>query len=452
MTSLLLLAALAQSPAQAPQDVPQFGAGIQRTMTLLATSTPQKRNTVKILFYGQSITKQDWWKAVAADLRSRFPNADLIIANRAIGGFSANFLRRTLELDLIPFYPDLVIFHDYGGDIDYEWIIREIRSRTTAEIAIQTDHLTWWPDKEENPAQRKAKLWHDKHSFEWLPEIAAKYKCELMEIRKPWEEYLRTNGLAPKDLLTDSVHLNDRGNSLLAELVKRHLRYDSKMGDGAWRDLTRDAEANWENGRIELDFEGNRVDLIPSRDDQTPYARARILIDGRKPSEFPELTAFTRPSDTAGADWPFVIHLAAQKPLVIEDWVLKVLEADDKAEKIRFEVRGSVTGPDGTGVSTERFVSKSGRVVIEPGDWHAARARDYSKLPMPAGYEVHWRVVPLFADLYVRAKADDSTKENAVTVAQGLAPGKHKLELIQEGVTAPEFSAIRIYRPPVAVQ
>jgi hypothetical protein len=44
-------------------------------MTLLATSTPAKRNRVRILFYGQSITQQDWSKRVADDLRRRFPHA-----------------------------------------------------------------------------------------------------------------------------------------------------------------------------------------------------------------------------------------------------------------------------------------------------------------------------------------------------------------------------------------
>ena len=38
------------------------GAGVQRTLTLLATSTQERRNTVRILFYGQSITEQEWWK------------------------------------------------------------------------------------------------------------------------------------------------------------------------------------------------------------------------------------------------------------------------------------------------------------------------------------------------------------------------------------------------------
>ena len=84
-------------------------------MRLLATSTPQKRNTVRVLFYGQSITEQRWWQAVADDLRSRFPDANLVIENRALGGFASQMLVKTAETDLYPFYPDLLIFQVYGG-------------------------------------------------------------------------------------------------------------------------------------------------------------------------------------------------------------------------------------------------------------------------------------------------------------------------------------------------
>ena len=38
----------------------RFGANVQRTMTLLAGSTPQRRNHVRILVYGQSISEGIW--------------------------------------------------------------------------------------------------------------------------------------------------------------------------------------------------------------------------------------------------------------------------------------------------------------------------------------------------------------------------------------------------------
>ena len=131
-------------PPPAPiENKATFGARIQRTMGLLATSTPTDRRQVRILFYGQSITEQDWWKDVVKDLRQRFPNADLIWENRALGGFSAPILIRPSEHDLYPFYPDLLIFHVYGGGEDYEAIIANVRRRTASEILLHSDHIDW---------------------------------------------------------------------------------------------------------------------------------------------------------------------------------------------------------------------------------------------------------------------------------------------------------------------
>ena len=135
----------AYQPPPPPPDLASLGAKIQRTMTLLATSTPQKRHRLRILFYGQSVTRNPWWKTVADDLRKRFPHADLEIENRALGGYSAPVLIHTAEYDLYPFYPDLLVFHVYGGvkGGEQEEIFRRVRQRTTSEILLWTSHFRW---------------------------------------------------------------------------------------------------------------------------------------------------------------------------------------------------------------------------------------------------------------------------------------------------------------------
>jgi hypothetical protein len=134
---------------------------VQRTMTLLAKSTPQKRNAAKVLFYGRSITRQD-----------------------------------------------------------------------------QRDHITWLPEEGAPPDQDRVKreAWHDRHSFERL-----------------------------RDPLSDSVHLDSRGSLLLAELVKPHLRYDPAIPRESWEGLVSDYKPEWKDGRLLLEFEGNRADLITAR-------------------------------------------------------------------------------------------------------------------------------------------------------------------------------------------
>jgi len=399
-------------------DSPAFGTGVQRTMALLAGSTREKRNRVKVLFYGQSITEQDWWKLVAEDLRKRFPSADLVIENRAVGGFASQLLSRLAEHDIPAFYPDLVIFHVYGAHDKYEEILKLIRSRTTAEILIQRDHVTKWPV--EKPEQKDPMWWDHMMNDVFLPDYAKKYACGLADVRGQWLAYLKANALEPKALLKDDVHLNDHGCFVMAEIVKRYL----VLKPALLTDETKDAVRTFPLGKDgKLELEGNRVDLVGGK-------ASKVLIDGKTPAESPECIAFTRTSLSQSFWGPALLRVSSAKPRVLEDWTLKVSEVDEKAEHIRFTVTGSVTGSDGEGVSSERFESKSGRVVIEPGDWWIKNIQTMTKKAIPPGFEVKWKAT-LLGD------------EAAGTVVQGLPNGRHVLELVgAEGV-----QAIRVYRP-----
>ena len=174
-------ASAAETPSYPPTKFPDtsgWGKSIQRTMRLLATSTAEQRNTVRILFYGQSITEQKWAKRVEEDLRRRFPHANFTCENRALGGFASQMLVKTAEADLYPFQPDLLIFHVYGAHDKYEDIIRRTRERTTAEILMQNDHVTKPADFTEETDAAKlppaGKHWDAFMNHNWLPSLAKK--------------------------------------------------------------------------------------------------------------------------------------------------------------------------------------------------------------------------------------------------------------------------------------
>ncbi|HTE19657.1 MAG TPA: GDSL-type esterase/lipase family protein, partial [Armatimonadota bacterium] len=246
---------------QVPADADVLGRGIQRTMTLLATSTPQRRNRVRILFYGQSITEQDWSKQVTAKLKERFPHADLEVENRAIGGFASQLLVRPSVHDVAPFYPDLMIFHVYGGNKEYEEIIATTRSRTTAEVLMQTDHVTKWPVVPADPNGDKGLWWDHMMNDVFLPQIAAKYDCGLLDVRTGWLKHLLKEKLEPAALLSDGVHLNDKGNALMAELVGRYLVHRPDLPDTKWKQTVRTYpvgdDLRMRNGKLSLRFSGN---------------------------------------------------------------------------------------------------------------------------------------------------------------------------------------------------
>lgn len=429
---------------QSPKDASQLGVGIQRTMTLLATSTPAHRNHVRVLFYGQSITEQVWSKQVAEDLRKRFPNADLEIENRAIGGFAAQRLIWPAEHDLYPWYPDLVIFHVFGANQQYEQIIKSIRSRTTAEVLMQTDRLgNKWPQEQPDEKADKGLWWDYLMNHRFLPDIARKYGCALCDVRNPWLDYLRANHYEPAQLLLkDGAHLNAQGNFLLAQLTQRYLVYRPDLPNTDWKDLTHSYPGNWTDGKLKVEFEGNRVDLIANA--ASAGETARILIDGRKPSEFPGAYRITRPQP---GPWTplFLSRVDHDTPLVLEDWTLKVSNVSPDGKKWDFSVSGSLTGPDGAGHSDQIFKSDSGRVKIDPAAWFRAFYP-----PLPEGYTIHWKVLPMFVDTYTAPKIEDAAKENATTVVQGIANAKHTLEAIAANPASPPgILEVRTYRPPV---
>lgn len=462
--SLMQIPLHAQEAAPFPKpknlgDPAQLGLGIQRTMTLLASSTPERRNTVKILFYGQSITEGGWWKIVTDDLRRRFPNANLVIENRALGGFSSQRLVKTAETDLYSFYPDLMIFHVYGAHNNYEDIIRSARQRTTTEILIQTDHVTKDEDlnEEADPAKIRldGKMWNSFMNYSHLPAVARKYGCALLEQRDLWKQYLRDYNLHAPQLLKDGVHPNDWGNYVMAEFVKAYLvpRDDKPldpMNCDTVKTLVMGKDILWQAGKLTIPFEGNRVDIIAKSDgaNNEPARPATLLLDGKQPSQIPELFGFTRVLSKPGGKWPVILKMSSEKPLQLEEWTMQVAKDPANDKLFTFTLQGSKTGPDGNGRSDQRFVSNSGRIVIDPADWDVEYALALPGIkPVPDKFEVQWKVVPYFVDEFALPATQDKTVESAVTVAQGLSNSKHTLEISGSPITP--IGAIRIYRPPV---
>jgi hypothetical protein len=447
-------------PPPAPEkNTSGYGANIQRTMTLLATSTPEHRNRVRILVYGQSISAQDWWHEVERDLRARFPNADIELENRSIGGFGSQWLVRVAEHDLYPFYPDLMIFHVFGAHNMYEEIIANTRKRTTAEIAICTDHLGG-DEKANDQGAYENQGWTKMMMDEYVPSYAARYGCGMINIREGWKQYVIANGLKPPALLADGIHLNAYGNFLYAELVKRQLVYRPDLPQDDWKDLVRTYEVGkdvkWTNGKLVLEFDGNRIDAVAGEPEGGRTGTARVRIDGRKPSELNECFAFTRPSQACETWMPGIKRVSSKTLRVAEDWTVRVTAFDPKTKVLKFEVVGSQTGPDGKGTSNTNFVSNSGRVIIDADvripllqpdtDWHMLPGKDGV---IPVGYEIKWKCVPMFVEVYKAPRIENRTREYPTTLVQGLDNGKHTIELMAEG-DVPPIRFLRVYRPPVS--
>jgi hypothetical protein len=470
-----------------------FGARMQRTMSLLADSTKDRRLPVTILIYGQSIEGQLRQSKIEQALREKFPNADITFLNRSISGFSASQLVRSMANDVYPLYPDLIIFHDMGVSLpEFERMVENVRRYTTADILLWTD--TFRGDEDVNSAPEA-----DEDSAV-IRHVAQKYNAEFAEVHEEMRAYLKAGNLSPKELVVaDLGHLNPKGLDVVAGILLRHFQvntlvpndwmrtvrcYEAKRlpdegaADGVvftgkpWRFTGHSAIGENRESALKLNFVGNRVDCVLGALDGLQAGTAKVLIDGKSPSTMNELWAFSIPSPAFGTDWqPAIRRVTHRVPLIAETWKLKITKIDDDASHFSFEVYGSKTGFDGagefdgakykygkfgdmldyagSGPYPDVFVSKSGRVVIDYRDFKIPWARTYSGKPCPPGFEVKWEVVPLFTDT-LRATPEGKLGEvRQVTLAKGLANGPHTLEIVPNGDGALPIESIVVHEPPL---
>jgi len=443
-----------------------FGARLTRSVTLLATSTPEHRFPVKILIYGQSIVaSQIFNEQLAERLKEKFPYADITIENNAIGGFGGDRLVGTSEYSVRYNCADLIIFHVYGGEKhgELEQIFSDIRKNTTADVLVLGHHMV---DND------KMLFPESFDSFQHLRYIVNKYNLEWVDVSKQWLKYLLDNNLKREDLLRDYVHPNRAGNLLLSRLVISHLNYNY-LFPSEWNKTVRtyyvysaytnDSPFVFEKQRwnvidtipcgdspkntLKFSFSGNRIDLIAGilqRNEK--LGSASIKIDG-KPVNQHDLYTISRPSSGPKTWWPAIRRISNVKPLIAEDWQLKVTAVNTDSTIYYYTVKGSKTGFDGSGNTTERFVSNSGRVMIEPNDFMFGEINKSFKGEISIGFVVTWSVEPLFMETYQSPVISDRAKVYKTTIVQGLTNSPHTLEIIPNGDGVVPIEAIEVHRP-----
>ena len=468
-------------PELLPPAIP-YGSGIQRTMKLLATSTPEHRNRVNILCYGQSIMCQPWWYKIYGDLKKRYPNADIVMENRSMGGMMSNELRLTAEADLYPTWPDLVLMHDYvangksGEGSSMEQIFANLRARTTSEMLVYTFHSSF-PGKYDSPNMfQNYKKIHDVDS-ELIRTLAGKYGYEVVEARQNWEKTIKELfptldfRFAMNWFLYEQIHTHPRGQRLYHYLSMPHFVYNPDA-EPTWLDSIKvylpDGK-RWPQDKAEypadgvvldktlkFDFEGSRIDLMANPLKDGKPGSAKVLIDGKLPSAFPEVYVATRTTPKPNSTWPMIERVQLGKTPVAEDWTLTyttVNPAKSKPELDKpdtfdfdFELKGSVTGADGKGNNKERFVSNSGRIILDP-TWYLPPSKLMGFVPT-VGSDVKWKSLPIALDVWQQNANVDPATEDRYTLAQGISNGKHTLEIIPNGDGPLSLRALVVYHPP----
>jgi len=213
---------------------------------LLASCDDRTENqSTKIIFLGDSITEQgeSFDDGFISLLRQNLSQEEFELVGKGIGGHKVSNLLTRYKADVIDLNPDIVfiyigindVWHKYdfgtGSDIDlYEkglrTIISDIKSLgskivlcTPTVIGENTGDFVL--GNQFKDVETMEKMNGDLDTFsEVVRKLSNEYETELLDLRKIFMDYLAENNInndAAGILTTDGVHLNERGNKLIAD-------------------------------------------------------------------------------------------------------------------------------------------------------------------------------------------------------------------------------------------
>lgn len=435
---------------------------LAHSLAIVRESMSGQSKVLRLLFYGQSMTSTHWTDLAAEHLRQTYPHTQFVIRNMAIGGFSAEKLERTVERDVSDFYPDLVVFHDYGDHRAYERIIKIIRSRTAAEVVVETDpvrepveplcpegfRLTLVP-----PPGCTGVLYYRQHNWEEhmsgviIPSLASRYALAIEPRRAIWNAFIHEKNILPTDLLDDTGHLNAAGWQLAADIFDRF--FDNAVANyGGERSNLVISYPPPSNGELKTyQFNGNRVEIIGGG----PLdGRVTARIDGIEASATDGCWQTSRTTSLENVpDWPAIRQVTISPGVnAAETWTATITHLSADQSDFTFTITGSKTGPDGRGRANSNFTSLSGRVRIAAADWMIPSAFALTQRRVPEGFNVSWSRDFVCHDLPAVPLGKEAIEVRHI-LATGLRNGPHRLTVeIQPNIQS-SVREIRLYRPPL---
>lgn len=207
-------------------------------LLILISMTAVKKT--KIVFFGDSITqagvnKGGYIDRVQAFINQRSLQEKYELAGAGIGGNKVYDLYLRMEDDVLAKDPQTVVIYvgindvwhktssGTGTDIDkyekfYIAIIKKLQAKNI-KVVVCTPSVIG--EKKNNGNPQDADL--DKYS-DVIRRLATAYNCTLIDLRAAFAQYEKENNPDDKEsgiLTTDRVHLDEKGNELVAdEMIK----------------------------------------------------------------------------------------------------------------------------------------------------------------------------------------------------------------------------------------
>ena len=215
------------------------------SLLIISCENMNDNQPTKIVFLGDSITQQaeDFEDGFISLIRQNLIQDKFELVGKGISGNKVSDLLTRYKSDVLDLNPDIVfiyigindVWHKYdfgtGSDIDlYEkglrTIISDIKSLgskivlcTPTVIGENTGDFVL--GNQFKDVETMEKMNGDLDTFsEVVRKLSNEYETELLDLRKIFMDYLAENNInndAAGILTTDGVHLNERGNKLIAD-------------------------------------------------------------------------------------------------------------------------------------------------------------------------------------------------------------------------------------------
>jgi hypothetical protein len=127
--------------------------------------------------------------------------------------------------------------------------------------------------------------------------------------------------------------------------------------------------------------------------------------------------------------------------VVEETWFLTIVSIDSIQQQIRFSIKGSQTGEDGSGNSRQPFTSNSGKITIHPHAWFVRKSKgDFAQFNwLKPGDVLQWEIKTMCHDSLVLQPPARQT------LFQGIRNTRHQLNIT--GPEAKHIKEIFVYAP-----
>jgi len=431
---------------------------LTRTRSLLSSARADHHPELRIMVYGQSHSLGEWSNYLAANLQRMYPHARIVITNKAIAGFSALLLSRSVNADVIPWQPDLLLLHCMGDNlVDYHRLYTIIKTQTTADVLVHADHVQ--SNGQLNESLDISDVGPDTYwvlrNYHWLPELVNQYGFCWADIRTPWKEYIFENGIPYKSLLAaDGYHCNDSGFRLTANLLTEFFKPNPDVGTVDPMDTPRvrtvpTTSLGGVTGREKtLRVKGNRVDLIYDPTTAGQAEPGQFTLDGKRPQEVESLYSFDRATPAWATPWPGILAATHAALPVEERWTISTDSISLNTGQVFFSVEGSVTGKDGSGSNFGvPFVSNSRRLSIVPEAFMQHLAYVLTLQVPPADWKITVDCVLRAAKTFRPRPPTEPGRESVETLYLSDKEGEHELKLISQGSSLTGVKAIRVYSP-----